>query len=88
METYSVTQRLHEIFELQFSFCYIALSFLSICFLFKQLQAQELRIYLKSLSADISEEKAEAGILTDLRHIIEASTICWNSKDVNENGTN
>lgn len=48
-------------------------------------QAQELRIYLKSLSADISEEKAEAGILTDLRHIIEASTICWNSKDVNEN---
>ena len=49
-------------------------------------QAQELRSYLKSLSADISEEKAEAGILTDLRHIIEASNICWNSKDVNDNG--
>nr|XP_022345246.1 eukaryotic translation initiation factor 3 subunit M-like [Crassostrea virginica] len=48
-------------------------------------QAQELRSYLKSLSADISEEKAEAGILTDLRHIIEASNICWNSKDVNDN---
>nr|XP_022345764.1 eukaryotic translation initiation factor 3 subunit M-like [Crassostrea virginica] len=48
-------------------------------------QAQELRSYLKSLTADISEEKAEAGILTDLRHIIEASNICWNSKDVNDN---
>ncbi|XP_062569050.1 eukaryotic translation initiation factor 3 subunit M-like [Saccostrea cucullata] len=47
-------------------------------------QAQELRSYLKSLSADISEEKAEAGILTDLRHIIEASNICWNSKDVSD----
>lgn len=50
------------------------------------LQAQELRSYLKSLGADISEEKAEAGILTDLRHIIEASSICWNLKDVSESG--
>ena len=49
-------------------------------------QAQELRSYLKSLNADISEEKAETGILTDLRHIIEASITCWSTKDVNDTG--
>ena len=36
----------------------------------------ELRSHLKGLGADISEEQAESGILTDLRHIIEASSLC------------
>ncbi|KAK7490753.1 hypothetical protein BaRGS_00017982 [Batillaria attramentaria] len=40
-------------------------------------QTLELRAYLKSLGAEISEENAETGILTDLKNIIEASSICW-----------
>ncbi|XP_069132298.1 eukaryotic translation initiation factor 3 subunit M-like [Argopecten irradians] len=40
-------------------------------------QAQELRIFLKSLGADISEESSEDGIHADLRNIIEATNVCW-----------
>lgn len=40
------------------------------------------------MSVDILEEKVEVGIFIDLRYIIEVSTICWNFKDVNENGIN
>lgn len=40
-------------------------------------QTLELRGYLKSLGAEISEENADSGILTDLKNIIEASSICW-----------
>ncbi|KAK3102842.1 hypothetical protein FSP39_014346 [Pinctada imbricata] len=46
--------------------------------------ALELRSFLKSLEADISAEPAETGILTDLRHIIEASNACWSSKEVGD----
>ena len=45
------------------------------------LQTLELRAFLKSLGAEISEENAETGILTDLKNIIEASSICW--KEIN-----
>merc|ERR1711963_89035 len=40
-------------------------------------QTLELRGYLKSLGAEIKEENADSGILTDLKNIIEASSICW-----------
>ncbi|XP_064601463.1 eukaryotic translation initiation factor 3 subunit M-like [Liolophura sinensis] len=40
-------------------------------------QTSELRSYLKSLGAEISEENTEAGLVTDLKNIIEASTVCW-----------
>ena len=46
-------------------------------FLFFFFQTLELRAYLKSLGAEISEENADSGILTDLKNIIEASSICW-----------
>ncbi|KAK7098489.1 eukaryotic translation initiation factor 3 subunit M-like [Littorina saxatilis] len=44
-------------------------------------QTLELRGYLKSLGAEISEENADSGILTDLKNIVEASSICW--KEIN-----
>ncbi|KAL8589216.1 hypothetical protein ACOMHN_017018 [Nucella lapillus] len=47
-------------------------------------QTLELRGYLKSLGAEISEENADSGILTDLKNIIEASSICW--KELNSDG--
>lgn len=40
-------------------------------------QTKELRAFLKSLGAEISEENADSGILTDLKNIIEASSVCW-----------
>jgi len=40
-------------------------------------QAAELRGYFKSLGADISAEPSEAGPLTDLSRIIEASPVCF-----------
>ncbi|KAL5007799.1 hypothetical protein ScPMuIL_016605 [Solemya velum] len=40
-------------------------------------QTLELRSYLKSLGAEISEENSEGGLLMDLQNIIEASDICW-----------
>ncbi|CAL1547109.1 unnamed protein product [Lymnaea stagnalis] len=42
------------------------------------LQTLELRTFLKALGAEISEENAESGLLTDLKNIIEASKFCWN----------
>ncbi|XP_074660082.1 eukaryotic translation initiation factor 3 subunit M-like [Tubulanus polymorphus] len=40
-------------------------------------QVLELRAYLKSLGAEISEENSDRGLVTDLLHVIEASNICW-----------
>ncbi|OWF41682.1 eukaryotic translation initiation factor 3 subunit M-like [Mizuhopecten yessoensis] len=40
-------------------------------------QAQELRIFLKSFGASISEEPSEDGIHSDLKNIIEATSVCW-----------
>ncbi|ESP02553.1 hypothetical protein LOTGIDRAFT_138250 [Lottia gigantea] len=40
-------------------------------------QTAELRSFLKSSGAEISGENAEAGLLVDLKNIIEASDICW-----------
>lgn len=40
-------------------------------------QTLELRSYLKSLGAEISEENSEGGLHIDLQNIIEASDICW-----------
>uniref|UniRef100_A0A0B7AJK9 Eukaryotic translation initiation factor 3 subunit M n=1 Tax=Arion vulgaris TaxID=1028688 RepID=A0A0B7AJK9_9EUPU len=41
-------------------------------------QTLELRAFLKSLGAEISEKNAEIGLSTDLKNIIEASKFCWN----------
>jgi translation initiation factor 3 subunit M len=40
-------------------------------------QAQELRIYLKSLGAEISEEKSVKGIEDDLHKIIGVCEACF-----------
>jgi len=40
-------------------------------------QTLELRAFFKSLGAEISEENAESGLLTDLKNILEASKFCW-----------
>ncbi|XP_077994676.1 eukaryotic translation initiation factor 3 subunit M-like [Glandiceps talaboti] len=40
-------------------------------------QAFELRGFLKSLGAEISEEVSEAGVWQDVSHIIEASDVIW-----------
>lgn len=40
-------------------------------------QTLELRSYLKSLGAPISPEANEAGILVDLKNIIDATDVCW-----------
>ncbi|XP_059148574.1 eukaryotic translation initiation factor 3 subunit M-like [Physella acuta] len=47
-------------------------------------QTLELRSFLKSLGAEISEENAESGLLTDLKNIIEASKFCWNLNNESE----
>ncbi|ESO99406.1 hypothetical protein LOTGIDRAFT_158494 [Lottia gigantea] len=47
-------------------------------------QTAELRSFLKSSGAEISSENAEAGLLVDLKNIIEASDICW--KELNNDG--
>ena len=39
-------------------------------------QAAELRAYLKSKGAEISEENPEDGLHVDLTQIIEASDVC------------
>ena len=46
------------------------------------LQAQELRIYFKSLGAEISEEKSQKGIEDDLHKIIGVCDACF--KEGNE----
>lgn len=46
-------------------------------------QAQELRIYFKSLGAEISEEKSPKGIEDDLHKIIGVCEACF--KEGNEN---
>ncbi|XP_070563934.1 eukaryotic translation initiation factor 3 subunit M-like isoform X2 [Ptychodera flava] len=40
-------------------------------------QTAELRGYLKSLGAEISEELSEVGVWQDVSHIIEASDVIW-----------
>jgi translation initiation factor 3 subunit M len=50
---------------------------------FKIFQAQELRIYFKSLGAEISEEKSPKGIEDDLHKIIGVCDACF--KEGNEN---
>lgn len=47
------------------------------------LQAQELRVYFKSLGAEISEEKSPKGIEDDLHKIIGVCEACF--KEGNEN---
>ncbi|XP_048242219.1 eukaryotic translation initiation factor 3 subunit M-like [Haliotis rufescens] len=47
-------------------------------------QTSELRSFLKSLGAEICEENSESGILTDLKNVVEASTICW--KEIQTDG--
>ena len=54
-------------------------------FLQNNWQAAELREFLKGLGADISAEPSEAGPLTDLSRIIEASPICFQELN-NETG--
>lgn len=44
-------------------------------------QAAELRAYLKSKGAEISEENAEGGLHVDLAHIIEACDVCLKEDD-------
>ncbi|NP_001279489.1 eukaryotic translation initiation factor 3 subunit M [Callorhinchus milii] len=44
-------------------------------------QASELRSYLKSRGAEISEENAEGGLHLDLAHIIEACDVCLKDDD-------
>lgn len=46
-------------------------------------QAQELRVYFKSLGAEISEEKSPKGIEDDLHKIIGVCEACF--KEGNEN---
>lgn len=46
---------------------------------FCNLQAQELRRYLKSLGAEISEEKSNKGIEDDLHKIIGVCDVCFNN---------
>ncbi|XP_043561477.1 eukaryotic translation initiation factor 3 subunit M [Chiloscyllium plagiosum] len=44
-------------------------------------QASELRSYLKSKGAEISEENSEGGLHVDLAHIIEVCDICFKEDD-------
>lgn len=45
------------------------------------LQASELRAYIKSKGAEISEENAEGGLHVDLAQIIEACDVCLRDDD-------
>lgn len=45
------------------------------------LQASELRAYIKSKGADISEENSEGGLHIDLAQIIEACDVCLKDED-------
>lgn len=45
------------------------------------LQASELRAYLKSKGAEISEENSEGGLHVDLAQIIEACDVCLKDDD-------
>lgn len=45
------------------------------------LQASELRAYIKSKGAEISEENAEGGLHVDLAQIIEACDVCLKDDD-------
>ncbi|XP_064634582.1 eukaryotic translation initiation factor 3 subunit M-like [Lineus longissimus] len=47
-------------------------------------QILELRSFLKSLGAEISEENSERGLVTDLLHVIEAANICWKESADND----
>lgn len=40
-------------------------------------QVQDLRAYLKSLGAEISEENSDQGLVYDLAKIIDASGVVW-----------
>lgn len=44
-------------------------------------QAAELRAYLKSKGAEISEENSEGGLHVDLAQIIEACDVCLKEDD-------
>lgn len=44
-------------------------------------QAAELRAYLKSKGAEISEENSEGGLHIDLAQIIEACDVCLKEDD-------
>ena len=44
-------------------------------------QAAELRAYLKSKGAEISEENSESGLHVDLAQIIEACDVCLKEDD-------
>lgn len=44
-------------------------------------QASELRAYIKSKGADISEENSEGGLHVDLAQIIEACDVCLKDDD-------
>lgn len=47
----------------------------------EQDQAAELRAYLKSKGAEISEENSEGGLHVDLAQIIEACDVCLKEDD-------
>lgn len=49
--------------------------------LFHCVQASELRAYIKSKGADISEENSEGGLHVDLAQIIEACDVCLKDDD-------
>uniref|UniRef100_A0A4W3KD93 Eukaryotic translation initiation factor 3, subunit M n=1 Tax=Callorhinchus milii TaxID=7868 RepID=A0A4W3KD93_CALMI len=53
----------------------------SVIFFICVCQASELRSYLKSKGAEISEENAEGGLHLDLAHIIEACDVCLKDDD-------
>lgn len=55
--------------------------FCFVCVVLLFSKAAELRAYLKSKGAEISEENAEGGLHVDLAQIIEACDVCLKEDD-------
>lgn len=55
--------------------------FCFVCVVFLFFKAAELRAYLKSKGAEISEENAEGGLHVDLQQIIEVCDVCLKEDD-------
>lgn len=55
--------------------------FYFLCVVFLFFKAAELRAYLKSKGAEISEENAEGGLHVDLAQIIEVCDVCLKEDD-------
>lgn len=63
----------------KFNYFDFAVLFCECCLFF--LKAAELRAYLKSKGAEISEENAEGGLHVDLAQIIEVCDVCLKEDD-------